>query len=147
MLSRLKLAVLFAAAILPIASLTFAAEVVVKSKTGPQGEMFFDPEIVRIAPGDTIHFTVEHTGHGHDAASIRGMIPDGAEPFASEPEGDLMVTLTVPGVYGFKCGPHYSAYGMVGLIVVGEPVNLEAVKQVKQLGKAKQKFEQLFSDL
>jgi len=30
--------------------------------------------------------------------------------------------------------------GMVGLIIVGEPVNLEAVKAVKHLGKAKQRF-------
>lgn len=143
MFSRLVTA-LIASVVLVTSALS--AEFEIKSMTG-DGTMYFEPNVLRIAPGDTVHFTVAHTGHGHDAISIRGMIPEGAEAFASEPDGDLDVTFAVPGVYGFKCGPHYSAYGMVGLVIVGEPVNLEAVKQVKQLGKAKQKFEELFAGL
>ena len=37
----------------------------------------------------------------------------------------LRKTIDKPGVYGFKCKPHYGM-GMVGLIVVGEPVNKTA---------------------
>ena len=37
----------------------------------------------------------------------------------------LFKTIDKPGVYGFKCKPHYGM-GMVGLIVVGEPVNKTA---------------------
>ncbi|MEO7222993.1 MAG: plastocyanin/azurin family copper-binding protein, partial [Devosia sp.] len=113
MLSRLTLAAVLTPIVLTLASVAAAAEYEVTSKTG-QGEMYFEPEVLRIAPGDTVRFTVAHTGVGHDAASIRGMIPEGAEPFMGEPDEELSITFTVPGVYGIKCGPHYSAYGMVG---------------------------------
>jgi len=45
-----------------------------------------------------------------------------------------------------KCKPHYML-GMVALIEVGEPVNLEAAKAVKQKGKAKAAFAKLFEDV
>ena len=59
---------------------------------------------------------------------------------------DVTVTFTKPGVYGVKCKPHY-AMGMVAVVVVGEPVNLEAAKAVKQMGKAKTVLEQILSGL
>jgi hypothetical protein len=37
--------------------------------------------------------------------------------------------------------------GMVALVVVGKPVNLEAAKAVKQTGKAKPIFEGLFGQI
>ena len=48
------------------------------------------------------------------------------------------------GVYGVKCAPHYGM-GMVALVVVGEPVNVEAAQAVKHPGKAKTAFADLFS--
>jgi hypothetical protein len=36
--------------------------------------------------------------------------------------------------------------GMVALIVVGQPVNLEAAQAVKQTGKAKAAFGELFAE-
>jgi pseudoazurin len=114
---------------------------------GAKGEMVFEPDVVRIAPGDTVHFIVVDRGHAHDAVSIRGMLPEGAEPFAGEPDDDITVTFSVPGVYGYKCTPHYSSYGMVGLVIVGDPVNLEAAKQVKHFGKAKGRFAEIFAAL
>ena len=50
------------------------------------------------------------------------------------------------GIYGVKCTPHYGM-GMVALIVVGKPVNLEQAKAVKQTGKAKKVFEGLFAEV
>ena len=126
-----------------LAATANAAEFEIKMlNKGAAGSMVFEPAIVKIAPGDTVHFVA--VDKGHDAVSIEGMIPEGAEPFEGKLNEDLTVTLTVPGVYGYKCKPHYGL-GMVGVIVVGDPVNLDAVKAVKQTGKAKKVFEALFA--
>jgi pseudoazurin len=126
-----------------LAATANAAEFEIKMlNKGAAGTMVFEPAIVKIAPGDTVHFVA--VDKGHDAVSIEGMIPEGAEPFEGKLNEDLTVTLTVPGVYGYKCKPHYGL-GMVGVIVVGDPVNLDAVKAVKQTSKAKKVFEALFA--
>ena len=111
---------------------------------GAAGPMVFEPNLVKIAPGDTVHFIA--ADKGHDAMSIKGMIPDGAQPFEGKISHDVTVTFTVPGVYGFKCKPHY-AMGMVGVVVVGDPVNLDSAKAVKQAGRAKKVFAQLLGTL
>jgi pseudoazurin len=59
---------------------------------------------------------------------------------------DYVLTLTAEGLYGIKCTPHY-AMGMVALIQVGAPVNLEAAAAVVQKGKAKSRFEPLFAQV
>ncbi|TIP07864.1 MAG: pseudoazurin [Mesorhizobium sp.] len=82
----------------------------------------------------------------HDAQSIKGMIPDGAEPFKGKTNEEITVTLTQEGVYGVKCAPHYGM-GMVALIAVGKPVNLDAATAVKHTGKAKKVFADLFSQV
>lgn len=147
MLTRIELLALAATAVL-VAGAASAAEFEVKMlNKGAKGEMVFEPDVVRMAPGDTVHFVVVDRGHAHDAVSIRGMLPEGAEPFEGEPDRDVTVTFTVPGVYGYKCSPHYSTYGMVGLVIVGDPVNIEAVKKVRQFGASKKRFAEIFASL
>ncbi len=132
----------FAAGIVLLAGAAGAAEVDVKMlNRGAAGPMVFEPALVKIAPGDTVHFIA--ADKGHDVMSVDGMIPDGAQPFEGKVSEDLTVTFTAPGVYGFKCKPHY-AMGMVGLVLVGDPVNLDAAKAVKQPGRAKKVFAKLF---
>jgi pseudoazurin len=109
-----------------------------------EGIMVFEPNVVKVGPGDSIHFVA--ADKGHNVESIDGMIPDGAAPFKGEMNKDVTVTLDKPGIYGFKCKPHYSM-GMVGLIVVGEPVNKTAAAAVEQKGKAKKKFEDLLGQI
>ena len=83
---------------------------------GADGEaMVFEPALIRIAAGDTVKFIP--TDPGHNAESIRGMLPDGAELFKGALNKEVDVTFTVPGVYGIKCLPHI-AMGMVALVVV-----------------------------
>jgi pseudoazurin len=124
---------------------TWAAEFDVKMlNKGAKGAMVFEPDLVKIAPGDTVHFIA--TDKTHHAETIKGMIPDGAAEFVGKASEDITVTFTVPGVYGVKCKPHY-AMGMVALIVVGEPVNRDTAAAVKQTGKAKKVFEALFGSL
>ena len=82
-----------------------------------QGSMIYEPQFLRIAPGDSIKFLP--TQPGHNAATIEGMLPEGAEPFRSKINQEFEVTLDVPGTYGIKCSPHF-AMGMVMLVQVGD---------------------------
>ncbi|WP_306117708.1 MULTISPECIES: pseudoazurin [unclassified Roseitalea] len=111
----------------------------------PRQRMVYDPLIQVVQPGDTVRFV--SVNPGHNSESIEGMIPEGAEPWKSRPSQDFEVTLTVPGIYGYKCLPHY-ATGMVGLIIVegeGKLDNLEAARSVRQRGRAAQVFDEIWA--
>ena len=108
---------------------------------GEKGTMVFEPDFIRAAPGDTIRFLP--SDKGHNVETIKGMVPEGADAFKSKFNEVFTVTIDKEGVYGVKCTPHY-AMGMVALIEVGEPVNLEEARAVKQSGKAKAVFAELF---
>ncbi|MCX2725722.1 pseudoazurin [Roseibium salinum] len=125
-----------------VSTSAMADEVQVKMlNRGEAGAMVFEPSLIEIKPGDTVRFLP--TDKGHNAETIKGMIPDGAEPFKSKYNEEFVVTFDQEGVYGVRCKPHY-AMGMVALIKVGEPVNLDAAQTVKQPGKAKTAFADLF---
>lgn len=112
---------------------------------GEAGPMVFEPSLVRVAAGDTVTFV--STDPGHNAESIRGMEPEGAESFKGAIGQDISVTFDVPGVYGVKCLPHF-AMGMVALVVVDDPaVNLEAAKAVRNPPKAQERFNAMFAEL
>ena len=106
--------------------------------------MVFEPAFVKIAPGDTVKFV--STDKGHNAESINGMLPEGATPFLGKNNEDITVKFEQEGVYGIKCLPHYGM-GMVAMIVVGKPGNVDQAKAVPQVGKAKQVFATLFDKL
>nr|WP_073015238.1 pseudoazurin [Roseibium suaedae] len=122
-----------------------AAEIEVQMlNKGAAGAMVFEPEVVKVAPGDTVIFKA--TDAGHNAETIKDMLPEGAEAFAGKMGKDISVTFDKEGVYGVKCKPHVSM-GMVAVVVVGEPVNLEAVKAVKVPGKGGKKLAGLLGGL
>ena len=122
-----------------------AAEFEVKMlNKGEKGSMVFEPDLIVAAPGDTIRFVP--TDKGHNVETIKGMFPEGADAFKSKFNQEFTVTLDKEGVYGVKCTPHY-AMGMVALIRVGEPGNLEEAQAVKQSGKAKAAFAELFGNV
>ena len=108
---------------------------------GAAGKMIFEPAYLAINVADTVSFVP--TSKGHNAETIKGMIPAGAEKFKSKLSKEFSVTLTSEGIYGIKCTPHYSM-GMVALIQVGVAANIDEAKSVKQKGKAKGKFKSLF---
>ena len=131
-----------ALAVLAFAGGAAAEEHVVEMlNKGEKGAMVFQPNLVHAAPGDTVKFVP--TDKSHNAESIKGMIPEGAESFKSKMNEEITVTFDKDGVYGVKCAPHYGM-GMVALIVVGQPVNADEAKAVKQTGKAKAAFAELF---
>lgn len=115
-----------------------AAEVEVKMlNRGTAGVMVFEPALVRINPGDTVRFVA--TDKGHDVESIDAMLPTGTQHFGGRINQDVTVTFETPGVYGYKCLPHYGM-GMVGLVVVGTPTNIDQARTVNHPGRAKQVF-------
>jgi pseudoazurin len=112
---------------------------------GEAGIMVFEPAILEVSPGDTVHFRA--VDKGHNAASIDGMVPDGAITWKGGLNKDVTVTLGAEGVYGVRCVPHYGM-GMVALIVVGDPtVNVDTVRQIKHPGKAKQRMAELLGQI
>jgi pseudoazurin len=134
-----------AATVLVLTGGARAAEVEVKLlNKGADGVMVFEPAFVKIAPGDTVKFV--STDKGHNAESIKGMHPEGAAPFVGKNNEDIAVKFEQEGVYGIKCLPHYGM-GMVAMIVVGNPGNVDQAKAVPQVGKAKQVFATLFGRL
>ena len=130
-----------------LATLTFTGGAVAEEHVvemlnkGEKGAMVFQPDLIHAAPGDTVKFVP--TDKSHNVESIEGMIPGGAESFKSKMNEEFTVTVPKDGVYGVKCTPHYGM-GMVALIVVGQPVNADEAKAVKQTGKAKAVFAELF---
>jgi pseudoazurin len=111
---------------------------------GEAGAMVFQPNFVKAEPGDVIHFVAKDKGH--NVESVDGMLPEGVAPFAGKLNHDFELTVDKPGIYGVKCKPHYML-GMVALIEVGDPVNLEAAKAARQKGRAKQAFAKLFAEV
>ena len=143
---RIPLAVLAAAAALALPAAASGSapnapapagktHVVKMLNRGAAGMMVFESSVLRIKPGDSVTFTPNDMGH--NAESIAGMVPAGAQPFKGPMNKPFTVTFTKPGVYGFKCAPHASM-GMVGVIVVGNPVNIAQAKAVTLPGRAKQ---------
>lgn len=91
------------------------------------GAMVYEPDFISAQPGDTIRFLA--TDPGHNAASIAGMLPDGAERFIGQIDEEIEITLEAEGLYGVKCSPHL-AMGMVMLIRVGEvPLSPDALPE------------------
>ena len=111
---------------------------------GETGKMVFEPAYLAVAPGDTVTFVP--ASKGHNAETIKGMIPEGAERFKSKIGKEFSITLNTEGLYGVKCTPHY-AMGMVALIQVGAATNLSDATCVKKRGKAKKRFEPLFAQV
>src|SRR4051794_29137341 len=142
---RFNLTMATAAVLMTVAGGAFAAEVEVKMlNKGAEGVMVFEPALVRVAPGDTVKFVA--TDKGHNAETVKGMLPADATPFLGKNGEDVAVTFDKPGVYGVKCLPHYGM-GMVAMVVVGTPTNLDEAKAVPQVGKARQVMAGLFEKL
>ncbi len=135
-----------AATAIALASPAAAADHVVKMlNKGAAGAMVFEPALTRIAPGDSITFLP--VDKVHNAESIAGMIPAGAVPFKGTMSQPLKVKFSKPGVYGYKCLPHYGM-GMVGVVVVGSAAsNLAAAKMKSNPGRAKQAMAALLNQL
>jgi len=125
-----------------VAAETFEVKMLNK---GEGGTMIFEPASLRMAIGDTVKFVA--STKGHNAESVDGMMPEGAEEFVGKINEEIEVTLTEPGFYGIKCKPHY-AMGMVMVIAVGDATDApENFMEGRIPKKAKARFEEALSGL
>lgn len=86
----------------------------------------FIPDYVEIDVGEAVRF--QGTVGSHTAHSIKGMLPEGVKPIKITYSNQSDIVFDKPGVYGIKCKMHHR-YGMVALIVVGDPsVNLDEAR-------------------
>ena len=92
---------------------------------GADGTMVFEPPVLKVSVGDTINFVL--VDPMHNSASFPNMIPSNAESWNGTINENISVTLDVEGVYVYNCTPH-AMMAMVGVIQVGEAVNLDEVK-------------------
>ena len=115
-----------------------------KSSTTKES-MVFEPSVVRINVGDTVNWLA--TDRGHNVEFIKGAVPEGVERFKSPLNKAVSFTFETPGVYMYKCTPHYGM-GMIGVVVVGDDFsNLDTVKDVRYPGRAKKRAAKLFEEL
>lgn len=112
-----SLTLLLATALLMPGAMAETHEVKMLTRSATAG-MVYEPDYLRIEPGDTVKFVA--TQSGHNAATLPGVWPEGAETFKGKINEEIERTFTVPGLYGIQCIPHL-AMGMVMLIQVGEP--------------------------
>ena len=136
---RVFLVALLVALPVPAVAADVSVEMLNKAPNGRERNVFA-PALIRIEPGDTV--TWVSRDRGHNVEFVRGAVPDGVKPFRSALSKDAIYTFTEPGVYVYKCTPHYGM-GMVGVVVVGEPVNLADVQGKKYPGKAKNRVAEL----
>lgn len=137
MLRKLTLAMTFAA-VACTAAFAETHEVAMLNK-GAEGTMVFEPAFLRIAPGDTVKFLA--SDKGHNAESIKGMMPEGAEPFVGKINQEIEVTFDVEGFYGVSCKPHF-AMGMVMTVAVGDATAPDDFLAGRLPKKAKERFEE-----
>ena len=99
---------------------------------GPSGVMVFDPPVLKISKGDTVHF--KSVDMAHNSESIGNMIPEGGDTWMGAMSQDISVTLNTEGVYVYQCTPHLMM-AMIGVIQVGNSNNLEKVRAQANLLK------------
>tara|TARA_B100000686_G_scaffold7818_1_gene7823 strand:- start:523 stop:948 length:426 start_codon:yes stop_codon:yes gene_type:complete len=107
--------------------------------------MVYSQKIVNIEVGDSIFWKA--TTKGHNVEFIKGGTPNGVEKFKSKINKDVQYKFKIPGIYAYWCTPH-KGMGMIGFVVVGnDKSNLEAIKNIKYLGKSKKIAAELISSL
>ena len=120
--------VLVAAIALPAAAGNVEVRMLDRSTEGVP--KVFRPAVVRIDPGDTVHFVARD--FGHDLESIDALRPSGVESFDAPKNVGTKFTFEKEGVHVYHCKAH-KTMGMVGVVVVGDPeVNLEKIADKAQ---------------
>ena len=97
--------------------------------------MVYSKKVVKVNVGDTVLWKA--TDKGHNVEFIKGGVPDGVGKFRSPLSKDTEYKFEIPGIYAYWCTPH-KGMGMIGFVIVDEDKsNLEAIKNIKFIGKSK----------
>lgn len=86
--------------------------------------MFFEPDFMKVEPGDRITFLVPDFDHQPQSV----FVPAGAEHWKAEKGQPITVTFRHEGLYIHDCAYH-NVMGMAGVIQVGKPVNLREARR------------------
>ncbi|KRD31736.1 pseudoazurin [Rhizobium sp. Root268] len=106
---------------------------------GKDGAMVFEPGALKVTKGDTVTFIP--TDKSHNAETVSGLLPVGAEAFKGKMNETVKVTFGASGAYVIKCAPHFGM-GMAAVIVVDDsPANLAAIKAAKMPKKARERVD------
>jgi pseudoazurin len=140
----MKLTMILAAGLVALAPALASAETfeVQMLNKGAAGTMVFEPSFVAAQVGDTVVFRA--VDQGHNAETIKGMVPEGQEPFEGKINQEVEVELTAEGVIGVKCKPH-QGMGMVMAIQVGDAPLPDDFLKAKLPGKAKKAMEEILA--
>ena len=74
------------------------------------------------------------------------MIPDGAQPLDAKMSQDNKATFAVPVVCVIVCRPHMFI-GMISVVLVGDPINIDKLDPSSLPDKARTKLETLLGPL
>ena len=88
----------------------------------------YKPFIVKISPGDSVRWKNMSIHNVHMM-----YVPKGADAFKTKIGKNFSHKFTKQGIYVYQCDPHIS-YGMGGVVIVGKPVNLDALKSEHATG-------------
>ena len=109
---------LVAVAALAVGAPLFAADATVQA-VGVK----FEPLVVYVEPGEKVSW---EGMTGHNVETIGAMIPEGGAEINSELGNDVTQQFDEPGIYVYKCTPHWGAR-MGGVVVVGKPDDPQAI--------------------
>jgi pseudoazurin len=129
-----------------VASTKYEVLMLNKDPDNSKNKMIFSPRLLKVQVGDEVSFVP--TDKGHNSATIKGMLPAGAEKWKGKINKQVDVVFDTPGFYGYQCTPHANM-GMIGLIIVegdGMLDNLEEAKSAKHRGKAKKAWKALWEE-
>lgn len=140
----MKLKTILATALVALAPVLASAETfeVHMLNKGETGTMVFEPAFVSAQVGDTVLFRA--LDRGHNAETIKGMVPEGQDGFTGKIDEEVAVELTAEGVIGVKCKPH-QGMGMVMAIQVGDAPLPDDFMKAKLPGKAKKAMEEILA--
>ena len=96
--------------------------------------LVFSEKFTKVSKGDTVTFKA--TKPGHNAEFVPGGFPQGAEELHGQVGKDVSYTFNIPGLYLVRCAPHFGM-GMVAVVEVDAPSNLDQIKQLFLPPKAK----------
>ena len=77
----------------------------------------FEPLTVYVAEGGEVSWTAMAA---HNVETLGAMMPEGGTELNTELGEDVTATFDVPGIYVYKCTPHWGSR-MGGVVVVGQP--------------------------
>jgi len=104
----------------------------------------FEPDFVTLSAGNALSFL--NSRSDHTVHSVSELWPEGEPLVEIAHKKEVTVRFARDGFYGFRCKRH-GQYGMVMLVVVGNPGSADRLRPIVQEMKAKPKERARFAEL